>query len=30
MQLLATTGDPALSANATAVAAYRARYGIDV
>ena len=29
MQLLATTGDPALSANATAVAAYRARYGID-
>jgi orotate phosphoribosyltransferase len=30
MQLLATTGDPALSANAAAVAAYRARYGIDV
>ena len=29
MQLLATTGDPALSANAAAVAAYRARYGID-
>jgi orotate phosphoribosyltransferase len=29
MQLLATTGDPALSASATAVAAYRARYGID-
>jgi orotate phosphoribosyltransferase len=30
MQLLATTGDPALSANAAAVAAYRARYGIDL
>jgi orotate phosphoribosyltransferase len=30
MQLLATTGDPALAANSTAVAAYRARYGIDV
>jgi len=29
MQLLSTTGDPALSANAAAVAAYRARYGID-
>jgi len=29
MQLLATTGDPALAANAAAVAAYRARYGID-
>jgi orotate phosphoribosyltransferase len=29
MQLLATTGDPALSASATAVAAYRTRYGID-
>ena len=29
MQLLATTGDPALSQNAAAVAAYRARYGID-
>jgi orotate phosphoribosyltransferase len=29
MQLLATTGDPALAANSTAVAAYRARYGID-
>ena len=28
MQLLATTGDPALSANAAAVTAYRARYGI--
>ena len=30
MQLLATTGDSALSANAAAVAAYRARYGIDL
>ena len=30
MQLLATSGDPALSANAAAVAAYRARYGIDL
>jgi len=30
MQLLSTTGDPALSANKEAVAAYRARYGIDV
>ena len=30
MQLLATTGDPALSANAAAVAAHRARYGIDL
>ncbi len=30
MQLLATTGDPALSANTGAVAAYRARYGIDL
>jgi orotate phosphoribosyltransferase len=29
MQLLATTGDPALAASAAAVAAYRARYGID-
>ena len=29
MQLLATTGDPALSANSAAVAAYRTRYGID-
>jgi hypothetical protein len=29
MQLLATTGDPALAANAAAVAAYRARYGVD-
>ena len=29
MQLLATTGDPALAASKDAVAAYRARYGID-
>ena len=29
MQFLATTGDAALAANAGAVAAYRARYGID-
>ena len=29
MALLATTGDQALAANAAAVAAYRARYGID-
>jgi orotate phosphoribosyltransferase len=29
MQLLATTGDPALGASKDAVAAYRARYGID-
>jgi len=29
MALLATTGDAALAANAAAVAAYRARYGID-
>jgi len=29
MQLLATTGDPALAAHSAAVAAYRARYGID-
>ena len=29
MGFLATTGDTALAANATAVAAYRARYGID-
>jgi orotate phosphoribosyltransferase len=28
MQFLATTGDPALAANAAAVAAYRVRYGI--
>jgi len=30
MQLLSTTGDPALAASKDAVAAYRARYGIDV
>src|SRR3954462_616480 len=30
MALLATTGDPSLAANAQAVAAYRARYGIDL
>ena len=30
MQLLATTGDPALAASKDAVAAYRARYGIDI
>ena len=29
MQLLSTTGDPALAASKDAVAAYRARYGID-
>jgi orotate phosphoribosyltransferase len=29
MQLLATTGNPTLAANSAAVAAYRARYGID-
>jgi orotate phosphoribosyltransferase len=29
MALLSTTGDATLSANAAAVAAYRARYGID-
>jgi orotate phosphoribosyltransferase len=29
MALLATTGDPALAANAAAIAAYRARYGVD-
>jgi len=29
MQFLATTGDATLAANAGAVAAYRARYGID-
>ena len=30
MQLLSTTGDPALAASKDAVTAYRARYGIDV